>query len=514
MTGIPTEHREKLSGVGKIALIVAIGCGAFLRLYALDNQSLWLDEINTVVPAMFGMSISETMSYTPPSPPLYFMIIQAWATIGGYSEFWLRLPTALLGIAALPLFFLGLRRTFDPESAAIATILLALSWPAIFYAQEVRAYGAVLFTMALAVPIWANILRRVSGETPWRLLATLLGLNLLSAALHPFGMILGAFMYAYLFIGLLRHRPVVSVAAMISAAVVIGAYGVWFMSAAGVTQEIVANGVVFSRPGLSFFVDIGAFLYHHPIPLVLTAAIPLSIGTRAFIGGFPKLGFDVRSPQLFLPIMIVVPFVFVFVVSQFQPFIYTRHLIVFLPFLFILIAIVFQGRDWGRMKKATPAVVAMLCLAATFWIVRDYYVPDKPENRQIADFVLENFDARSVILAPCTDEPPFYCTFGKGAGLSHRLSKYYYYLNRQTLPVAQHKPVPFESQTALLERVGEARRNGYDHPLLLGSRANLPEIQLAVTTLEEHGYRCQTASHHLALAASCLPADRSVPTSE
>lgn len=511
MRNIPTEHSEKLSAVGKLALVAAIGVGAFLRLYALDNQSLWLDEINTVAPAMFGMSASETMSYTPPTPPLYFMIIQVWATIGGYSEFWLRLPTALLGIAALPLFYLGLRSTFDPESSAIATILLAFSWPAIFYAQEVRAYGAVLFTMALAAPIWAQILRGDSRDIPWRLLTAFLGLNLLSAALHPFGMILGTFMYAYLFLSLLRHRPVISVAAAMSAAVVIGAYGAWFMSTAWVAQEIVTNGIVFSRPGLGFFIDIGAFLYHHPIPLVLTAAIPVAIGARPFISRINEHGLDLRSPQFFLPIMIVAPFAFVFILSQFQPFIYTRHLIVFLPFLFILIAIIFQSRDWGHLKKATPAVVFLLCLIATFWIVRDYYVPDKPENRQVAEFVLENVDARSVILAPCADEPPFYCSFGRGAGLSHRLSKYYYYLNRGSLPVLHYKPVPFDSQTTLLERVAEASRNGYDHPLLIGSRGNLPEVQKAVIALEKQGYRCQTAPHHLALAASCVPA---LPTSE
>src|SRR4051812_4022979 len=92
--------------LGLGALVVA---GAFLRFFKLDFQSLWLDELYTVVPTAPDTTIRALVEYCKSDqPPLYFLYTNALFHLFGYSETIARAAAAIIGVAGiLAMFFLG-----------------------------------------------------------------------------------------------------------------------------------------------------------------------------------------------------------------------------------------------------------------------------------------------------------------------------------------------------------------------------------------------------------------------
>ena len=124
--------------------------GAILRLYRLDAQSLWSDEGIQYAVAnaeSFG-GVIERMKGSTMHPPLSFLINHLFLQIRN-SDFLLRLPSALFGIASLPLLYLLARRLTTPAAALFALFVLALSPFHIWYSQEARMYAGVLFAALL-----------------------------------------------------------------------------------------------------------------------------------------------------------------------------------------------------------------------------------------------------------------------------------------------------------------------------------------------------------------------------
>ncbi|MCE5231276.1 glycosyltransferase family 39 protein [bacterium] len=141
-------------------LIALVALGAALRLAALGQESLWSDEYFTIrtagVPTL--REVLHLVLTIEPHPPLYFFLMHGWIALFGSSDAMLRLPSALAGIAALPLMFLAMRWLIPgrPSAALVATFLLAISPMHVYYSQEARSYSMQIFfeLMAIAALAW------------------------------------------------------------------------------------------------------------------------------------------------------------------------------------------------------------------------------------------------------------------------------------------------------------------------------------------------------------------------
>jgi 4-amino-4-deoxy-L-arabinose transferase-like glycosyltransferase len=137
----------------------------FLRLYGLADRCLWLDE--TIAWRLAQFDLEELLSrmsspFENENPPLYFGLLHLWIWAFGDSEFMLRLPAALAGIASVPALFLLVRelaRLRLPREAAperggwegvAAAALLACSELHVELARQVRMYslGTLLFLLS------------------------------------------------------------------------------------------------------------------------------------------------------------------------------------------------------------------------------------------------------------------------------------------------------------------------------------------------------------------------------
>ena len=80
--------------------------GLLLRVYGLNDESLWLDE---AISADVGMlPINELFDFVKSRdvhPPLYYILLHYWILLFGNSEVALRLPSVLFSTASIPLFY-------------------------------------------------------------------------------------------------------------------------------------------------------------------------------------------------------------------------------------------------------------------------------------------------------------------------------------------------------------------------------------------------------------------------
>src|SRR6187551_1423129 len=77
-----------------------------LRLYHLDYQSLWLDELYSVLPTDPSFSLKTVVELSVgDQPPLFFIYIHYFFKIFGYNEIVGRMGCLIIGILSIPVMY-------------------------------------------------------------------------------------------------------------------------------------------------------------------------------------------------------------------------------------------------------------------------------------------------------------------------------------------------------------------------------------------------------------------------
>jgi uncharacterized membrane protein len=133
-----------------ISLALILGLGLWVRLHDLGRLSLWLDEGTTTY--KMGFSLSELFRYTVVDnvPPLYYFIL---GMLGSWirSDFLLRLPSVVFGVATIPVLFLVAQWLFNRRVAFLSSLFLSLSTFHVWFSQEARSYSLYCFLYALSL---------------------------------------------------------------------------------------------------------------------------------------------------------------------------------------------------------------------------------------------------------------------------------------------------------------------------------------------------------------------------
>ncbi len=127
------------------------------RLIGLRAQSLWVDEILTwhAVRPGHNLAFWEQLHDTIQGP-LYTAV--AWLLVRlGDPELMMRLPLAIAGVLTIPAFGVLAGRLVDGRSARLAVLLLAINPFHVWYSQEGRGYGFLMFFAVLAAIAYLDL---------------------------------------------------------------------------------------------------------------------------------------------------------------------------------------------------------------------------------------------------------------------------------------------------------------------------------------------------------------------
>jgi mannosyltransferase len=150
--------RRRLPGWWPLAGLVVLA--AALRLSTLTLQSLWYDEAFTPV-HVFHAGLGATWRsfvHSENTPPLWYLLEWVDVRLFGDGALALRLPSALAGIATVPVVWAIGERLAGRHAALIAGALTAVNPLFVWYSQEARAYGLFVLFAALTMLCFVRLL--------------------------------------------------------------------------------------------------------------------------------------------------------------------------------------------------------------------------------------------------------------------------------------------------------------------------------------------------------------------
>ena len=140
-----------------IGIIVAVA--ALLRLWKLGQVPFMHDEFSALLRTRFdNFHDFIQQGIMPDSHPIGVeAFLWLWVRIFGWSEFWVKLPFALMGIGSVYLIYLIGQQWFNRKVGLFSAAFFAVSQFTVFYSQLARPYSAGLFFVLLMAWFWHKI---------------------------------------------------------------------------------------------------------------------------------------------------------------------------------------------------------------------------------------------------------------------------------------------------------------------------------------------------------------------
>jgi len=354
---------------------------ALLRFFRLGHQSLWIDEQFSLVSAGLTGGFTWRNVLDDIHGPLHALAVAGAAALLGPTEWAVRLPSALAGVAMVPAMAWLAARWTGRETVPAAAWLTAGSPFLVWYSQECRNYAFLMLASVLATAALLELQRRVTALGVTRYVAAAVAAvlsNLSFALLVPFHVRL------WLVPGVTRAARLR--ASRIAAVVLVLAILPWLASVVSIWDwsrlspgRQMHSGETALRAGTTFHVAALPFALHAsfmgysggpslrelrrgPMTAVRAHLPELALSTLVFgiLGGLGIAALKRRQRLLDLTLWFVAPVLVVgyFAVHNFKVF-NPRYLAVSVPCLLLTVAAAFA--DLGpRLRRVFAVAVGLL----------------------------------------------------------------------------------------------------------------------------------------------------------
>lgn len=387
-------------------LLSILFVSSFLRIYRIDFQSVWIDEVNTFVQSDPNLSFSETYETLKLDlqPPLYFYLLKIMLAVFGYTTFILRLFSALFGVAGVYAVYILGKELYHKKAGIYASLVLCFNYFHIYYSQEARPYSFLFFFTTLS---FYYLIRFIKAPSNKRAIAYGITSCLMLYG-HPYGIFSFFSQYVILLICFIQTEKTfklaffkhIFLAGFISIVLYIPAIQL-FLNAANISSFwIPMPGPTVFTLLLNDFFGYSEFLMAIVYLLIIFVLIKVfSVKEETnFLGG-------IRSNKLFsgfvvLTIWITICILIPFIRSHLQiPMIVPRYLIGILPAIVILISIGLAHIEQKTLRTLILALIIIFSLT-DIQVVRRYYKKiTKSQLREITGFIKENNKDKTVVIS-------------------------------------------------------------------------------------------------------------------
>ena len=365
-----------------ILLLAILTVGATLRFALLGQHSLWSDEAFVAWAIRFGWKdIFSVLAAADSHPPLYYVLIKAWAGLAGTGEAALRAPSAVLSTLSVLLTYLLMLRVAPEPASLLSALLVAVSPFDIMAGQEARMYPLL---SALAVGSTLALVMSVERESALRWAAYVL-LATLMVYTHYLGALVllahGAWVVGFARRSFVRWAASMAVAAILYApwgfAVAIRVADVAHIerSAGGIVPYLAPDDLLAlfafggSLFGTATYFGAGRGSAPEHIFLLLPFLVILWRGAAALSASPRSLGLIVLPPLVTLGIAAPIALA--------KPILWPRAFSFLAPFYAMVLAqgIVDVAQIVGRQRARLPAAALLLAglLAPSIPVLHRYY---------------------------------------------------------------------------------------------------------------------------------------------
>lgn len=407
------KHKEYI-----LPLTIIVAAGYLLRLYGLDNQSLWNDELSSWMRSNYG-NLSEVFEKGVKNdvhPPGYQILLHFVIRYFGDSEIHLRFPSAICGtLSIIAIFQLG-KKLFTYREGLVSAVFMAALWMPVYYSQEARAYSMLLLTSLVSTCFLIPLLQSIAADAKfsYRIAAGYVISAIICCYTHFFGLYfiaLQGFAAFFYFIAkpgkwpriLLIYLPVVLAYLPMAPKILrlLDAGKSW-ISTPGPFWAILTRYLqtqynvpdTYSEPGKATVVFIFAILMFTLLVISRIYGFIKSKDFKRFV--FPS--------EILLLLWLLVPFIIIYLKSKFgTPVLTYRNLIICLPASYLLLsrAVTSLPLKFKHSTSITCAVLFILLGLHLCFPLQYYSGVHKQQFREAVKFVVKNDsgDLNSAIVA-------------------------------------------------------------------------------------------------------------------
>ena len=388
-----------------LLLLLALG----LRLYALDAESLWADEAFTVHHAQEQdyNKFMTLISTTEAAPPGHYLFLHYWLWWFGNSEFSVRFPSVLFGVAAVAVLFLIVRQLGNEKMALLASLFMATSMLQVLFSQEARLYS--LFTLLVLLAVYC-LLNSILQEKKWLYFWGYLAVMALALTVNYLAIVVMALAIVMLWFAA-RNKKISELffwRCLGLQGILLLALGWWLgpiftTQFAGLNQGL-SEALV--RKGLpSFLAGFGLFFYALPV-LALTLSAGLLIWIRPTILRLvQRTGFDTFFSFLVIGAGSVYLYVSFFPLTLANipllryplthSYFLIRHSFFLVPLWYVFLAWKISSLRWKHLAVLMTIIILMVSGTALY----EYYTQTtKAEWREATAFIAEQSKGAPLIL--------------------------------------------------------------------------------------------------------------------
>ena len=370
--------------------------GAALRSFQLGAQSLWFDELISVITSR--TSLAETLRISSAiDPPLYYLLLHFWLMVS-QNDGWIRALSAVAGIATIPVIYFLARQLFESRVATIAAFIFTVAPLQLFYAQEARMYSLLIFFSSLA--IWTYVRaqhnRHLIDWVLWSI-ATILAFYS-----HIFaGMLLAALDVDALFRWYTNKS---SLRPIIFANVIIGLALVPWMVLLLPNLGYISGVIWLTPPNIvQPLLSLTMFIFGYTLGFPASAvALFITLTTMIFVGLGSWSARSNASAESILVLRLLfmtvfLPILATFIISQWRPLYLDRWLLEVTPALYILLAwgIVSSNRRIALRICAVLGLILVLVANGNYFANSDYA---KSPYRDAIQYVADHTGSNELVV--------------------------------------------------------------------------------------------------------------------
>lgn len=127
-------------------MMIPVAAVAYAATMAMSiGQPIWFDENYSILLAKSSFSELMALTGVDAHPPLYYLLLKAWGSIFGFSEFALRSLSAVLFGGSIVVALSLIRKAFSTKTALITLPFILLAPFLLRYGYEVRMYALASF---------------------------------------------------------------------------------------------------------------------------------------------------------------------------------------------------------------------------------------------------------------------------------------------------------------------------------------------------------------------------------